>query len=202
MSEVVERALVAPVVEVAVLEDRARVTRRGRLAIGAGFARLVVPAVAPVLVDKTLTAVAEGGARVLDVRCRRRLAPWHTGEAGADAERGQVASALAEEVAAARRALAAGDAAVAALTQELTDLDAVRQLALAELAADAAWGRAPLDAGARLDALAAAEQALVARRIDAAWELSRERAALARAEARPAEAADGRGRRGEIDVGA
>jgi uncharacterized protein (TIGR02231 family) len=65
----------APITSVTVLEDRANVTRKGGFPVAAGQHRIVIDRVSPVLVDKTLTAVASG-ARVLDVRCERYLAPW------------------------------------------------------------------------------------------------------------------------------
>src|SRR4051812_42562017 len=73
--------IAAPIASVTVLEDRAAVTRRGQVPLGAGQHRIVVSRVAPVLVDKTLTAVAVG-ARVLDVRCERSLARWRDPGAG------------------------------------------------------------------------------------------------------------------------
>ena len=48
---------------VTVLEDRAAITRRDKVAVVAGQQRIVIERVAPVLVDKTLTATA-AGARV------------------------------------------------------------------------------------------------------------------------------------------
>jgi uncharacterized protein (TIGR02231 family) len=70
--------IAAPVVEVTLAEDRARVARRGVVTLPAGQLTLVVPGVAPVLADKTLqasvTAVADGGAvEIFDVRARRRM---------------------------------------------------------------------------------------------------------------------------------
>ena len=75
-------AMIAPIASVTVLEDRAAVTRRGRVRVAAGQRRVVIERVSPVLVDKTLTASATG-ARVLDVRCERYLAPWRDPAAGA-----------------------------------------------------------------------------------------------------------------------
>lgn len=71
--------MIAPIVAVTVLEDRAAVTRRGRLPLEAGQHRITIEGVSPVLVDKTLTATANG-ARVLDVRCERYMAPWRSGD--------------------------------------------------------------------------------------------------------------------------
>ncbi len=64
----------APVVAVTVLEDRASITRRASLSIDAGQQRITIEHVSVVLADKTLFASATG-ARVLDVRIERYLAP-------------------------------------------------------------------------------------------------------------------------------
>ncbi|MGF1466820.1 MAG: mucoidy inhibitor MuiA family protein [Sandaracinaceae bacterium] len=65
-----------PIVEVTLLEDRARVRRRG--AIDAGVDRLEIEGVAPALVDKTLRGVVvegEGSIRALSARRARILDP-------------------------------------------------------------------------------------------------------------------------------
>ncbi len=64
----------APVVAVTILEDRASVTRRASLTLEAGQQRITIDRVSVVLADKTLFASATG-ARVLDVRIERYLAP-------------------------------------------------------------------------------------------------------------------------------
>jgi len=68
-----------PVDEVILSEDRAHVIRRGRVEVQAGATRLVIEGAAPVLADRTLCAALRGpqgvattGARVADVRIRRR----------------------------------------------------------------------------------------------------------------------------------
>lgn len=61
----------APVAEVLLLEDRAQVKRRTRLHLPAGRSLLVVPEVAPALVDRTLQASARG-AEVVDLRVERQ----------------------------------------------------------------------------------------------------------------------------------
>jgi uncharacterized protein (TIGR02231 family) len=66
------------IAEVTVLEDRAAITRRLTVALAGGQQRVVIERVAPVLVDKTLTATCTN-ARVLDVRCERYVAPWREG---------------------------------------------------------------------------------------------------------------------------
>lgn len=61
-----------PVHEVTVLEDRALVCRKGRVAVSAGLNRLTVSGVAPVLQDASLRGEASS-ARVSDARVRRAI---------------------------------------------------------------------------------------------------------------------------------
>ncbi len=68
------RLLDAPVSAVTLLEDRARVVRRGAVKLTAGRNQLFVPGVAPVLQDVSLRAeAASPGARVADARVRRAM---------------------------------------------------------------------------------------------------------------------------------
>jgi uncharacterized protein (TIGR02231 family) len=62
----------APVTHVTVLEDRAQVRRTGRIRLSAGFHRLVVEDLAPVLQDVSLRAEVDAG-RVADARVERVL---------------------------------------------------------------------------------------------------------------------------------
>jgi len=158
-------AVAAPIASVTVLEDRAAVTRRGRLAVGAGQHRLVIERVSPVLADKTLTAIATG-ARVLDVRCERMLAPWRDpGEAA-----GAVAALHAERV----RLETERDAALARRDTARTVLTALAALAAAALR-DLA-----LAAGRAITAPGAAAQLAA---LDSADAAARERAVTAELEA-------------------
>ncbi len=187
------RALEAPVVEVLVLEDRARVTRRGRVTVPAGQSRLRVAGVAPVLVDKTLTAGCDG-ATVIDVRCRRALAPWRRDEPGVDAgARAAAAIALAGEVDAAATEVARHEAELAVTEREVADVARLGEVALAELAAEAAWGRAPGGAAARLARLDARDAELAAAIVDRRLTLERGRRDLAALRARAAAALDDAG---------
>jgi uncharacterized protein (TIGR02231 family) len=121
----------APVVEVVVLEDRAKVTRRCEVELEGGRIRLRVDGVAPVLSDRSL-AVALGrapeGARVIDTRVRRVPVP----ESEAD-----------DEV---DRQLLAAEARHGRLTRQLGSLGEHRKLietmtvqALDDIAVDTAW---------------------------------------------------------------
>src|SRR5689334_21518711 len=64
----------APVSAVTLLEDRARVVRRGTVKLTAGRTQLFVPGVAPVLQDVSLRAeVTSPGVRIADARVRRAM---------------------------------------------------------------------------------------------------------------------------------
>ncbi|MCB9560866.1 MAG: mucoidy inhibitor MuiA family protein [Kofleriaceae bacterium] len=191
----------APVVEVSVLEDRARVIRRGTVAVPAGQSRLVIARVAPVLVDKTLTATA-GAARVVDVRCRRALAPWATGQAAGDAAARAVDAATlrarADEVGA---EVARLEAEVTVIEREAADVVRLAEVVLAELGGDAAWGRLPGDAATRLDALDARDRALTAEVAQRRLALARARRDLGSLRARADEAARDAGRdRADVEI--
>lgn len=169
------------VTDVTVLQDRAQVTRRAELPLPAGAVQVRLADVAPVLVDATLTAIADG-ATVHDVRVeRRRIA--------VDAERPADVAAL--------------DVAIAEATDEWQRLVGRREtlsagvaaageaavLTLADLSADAAWGRLDPEAWRaarerldsaeerrRQDLVAAADAAVQAE--VAVSDLRRQRAAL------------------------
>lgn len=126
------RVIALPVAEVTLLEDRARVVRRGRIELEAGRARIAVLAVAPVAHDVSLQVVAEG-ATVADGRLRRahRIARLHGPEAVKAVEARIEAGLVAQASAMGERARAE---------------DAARRVAAmlgrsaAELPVDVAWG--------------------------------------------------------------
>lgn len=189
MSEATPGTAHAPIVAVTVLEDRAAVTRRGTLVLAAGQHRIVIDRVSPVLADKTLTATATG-ARVLDVRCERYLAPWRDPAASSPDKDGDTVDALRAERVQRERERVAVTARALAATAEQSALGELTGAALRELALDAARGTAAGGAAAALDELDALEAAALVRRIDselAADELER---ALARLQARIARAED------------
>jgi hypothetical protein len=164
----------APVVAVTVLEDRAAVTRRGKASVIAGQQRIVIDRVSPVIADKTLTANA-AGARVLDVRCERYLAPWRD----PSADGGDVARLEAERLELAGKR----DAAHATAEAARAESDAIAQVlaaALADVAVAASRGITVENAAARLAELDAADAAARVRRIDAELDAETAVAALAR----------------------
>lgn len=168
----------APIVAVTVLEDRASVTRRATVALGPGQHRLEIDRVSPVLADKTLTASASG-ARVLDVRCERYLAPWRT----ADAADAQPAVLRAERV----RLEGVRDAALARASAARVEIAGLREIVDAghrDLAIDASRGVTAPTAAAQLAELDAREAAARTRKIDAELEAQEASAALARLEHR------------------
>jgi hypothetical protein len=165
----------APITSVTVLEDRAAVTRRGTVAVAAGQHRVVIERVAPVLVDKTLTATA-AGARVLDVRCERYLAPWRDPGAASD----DAVTALHAERIRLETARDAALAQVAAARAELAALTEVTTAALRDLAIAAGRATATPTATAQLAALDADDAAARARRTTAELAASELAAALGR----------------------
>lgn len=145
-------AAALPATSVLVLEDRARVERRGAVELPAGASRVVIAGVAPVVADKTV--VARGvGVEVIDARVRRTVARWRD---DADDDRAQAAAVTALR---AERDRAdderRGHATTAELEREAAAaLDGLLGRATLELAAAAAWGDVSTDADARLSALA------------------------------------------------
>lgn len=178
-------AMTAPIASVTVLEDRAAVTRRGCVRVAAGQHRVVIERVSPVLVDKTLTASATG-ARVLDVRCERYLAPWR--DPAADAAE-PVAALRAERV----RLEAERDAALARRDAAVAEIAAVAELhaaALRDLALAAARGATAPGAGEALAALDGHAAAARERRVVAELAAEEVFAALARLDERIEQAED------------
>jgi hypothetical protein len=169
----------APIASVTVLEDRAAVTRRGSAVVTAGQHRLVIERVSPVLVDKTLTATAVG-ARVLDVRCERYLAPWRDPAAGSI----EFPAVLNDER---RRLEAVLDTVLAQLAVARSDLAALTELSTAaqrELAISAGRAISSPTAAAQLAALDEASAGARTRQVTAEFAVQDLRAALGRLEHR------------------
>ena len=129
----------APVVEVTVLEDRARVVRQGRARLEAGLQKLQVTGVAPVLSDTTLSITPEPGrsglaVRVVDCRVLRRLVPRSPGGEEPKSQRER----LEAERARIDRALAKRDAERTLAAQQAGALACLAELALTEITEDVA----------------------------------------------------------------
>ncbi|MBA2541003.1 MAG: mucoidy inhibitor MuiA family protein [Deltaproteobacteria bacterium] len=157
----------APVAAVTVLEDRASVTRRGTIALAAGQHRLEIDRVSPILVDKTLFATATG-ARVLDVRCERYLAPWRDPESGSASPPATLRAQRVEleakrDIVAARRSAAGSEA---------TALAEIMEAALRDLAVSAARGISAEAGVAQLAELDRIEAAATVRIVEATHELA------------------------------
>jgi hypothetical protein len=169
-----------PIVAVTVLEDRAAITRRGSHTIGAGQQRIVIERVSPILSDKTLTATC-AGARVLDVRCERYVAPWRVGTDGEPAALRADRTKLEaqRDTAGARARAARGEA------------EALAQLIAAsfvDLAVAATRGTSSPTAAASLAELDALEATARQRAVEAQLETDDHVAALVRLDARIARA--------------
>lgn len=173
----------APITTVTVLEDRASVTRRGSASLAAGQHRIVIEGVSPVLADKTLHATASG-ARVLDVRCERYLAPWRDPESGS----AQPPAVLRTEREALARTLETAQARASAARAEADALAELATAAHRELAIAAARGTSVATAATQLAELDAAEGAARARAVGASLDVEDLAAQLARLDARIARA--------------
>ncbi|CAN5834893.1 DUF4139 domain-containing protein [soil metagenome] len=167
--------IAAPVTAVRILEDRASVTRHGRFSLAAGQHRLVIEGIAPVLADKTLIAVANG-ARVLDVRCERYLAPWRDPNAASASD----VTALKAELRTLELELERARTRMSAARSEIAASHALLAAAQEELAKSASRGIAPSGAAAQLADLDASEAATNIRLIDAERTVDERSQALSR----------------------
>lgn len=139
MSDLTRLELAAPIARVTVLEDRAMIERRAELPAHSGQLRVIIAGVAPVLVDKSLRAQAQGG-RVLDARCVRTPAPWRSGEpAPSDAT-----TAATAEVEAARHQLELARTEVAVLRDRRNTARELGEAEWADAALAAARGLPPV----------------------------------------------------------
>jgi len=144
-----------PVVEVVVMEDRARVVRRAEVALAKGLSRVRTEGVAPVASDKTLVGrLAGGGARILEsritreVRTTRELPP-------------EDPAALREKLTEMNLQFRNEGITESLLQSEINELDHAEELAAGDVVFDVAWSRADLGAWrGRFDAIAAKRRAL------------------------------------------
>lgn len=156
--------MTAPVVEVTVLEDRAQVLRRGRVAVPAGASLLVIGGVAPVLADKTLVARIVAGGRAVDARCERLALPVAYDPDRRDAAAQDALRQAEQRVEELEQAIARSEA-------RLAQAEALGKLAAGEMGVDVAAGRADPDGwrAALADAAArdlAERRNLIARQVE------------------------------------
>ncbi len=137
------RTIELPITHVTVLEDRAQITRSGRVELSAGAHTLRVQDVASVIVDKTLSVQASAGARVAQARVCRRLAT------SKEAQRQRVAQWMTLE---SERRAAVQDARLQleVSREALAAIRTMETLHLAELSEDVALGREVTDRMASL----------------------------------------------------
>ncbi len=164
----------APIVEVTLFEDRARIVRLGRASLSEGEARMRLEGVSPVLADMTLSASVEGPeARVVDASVRRRIVTRPTGDEQLDSLQRECERLDAE--------LARSEARLGLLKKEAVSYAQLGSLSLDEIAEEAAWDRGDAATWSeRLDELRERERAVVRRLA----ELSAERAESQRTRAR------------------
>jgi uncharacterized protein (TIGR02231 family) len=144
-----------PIVEVTVQEDRALVRREGSITVPPGRSRLRIEGVAPVLVDKSLTAellAVEGEAEGEGVRVRSVVATrWHVTE---DAQRPAAQAELRVQLRQRQAELQALARRRASAASERGMVETLLRTTLGELAEDSGWGRTDAaHAHATLDAL-------------------------------------------------
>jgi len=153
-------AVDAPVVEVLLLEDRARVTRRGTAQLPAGTVRVEVREVSPVLSDRTLTArvLSPARVRVCDARVARLQKARREDR---PVEVGVLEGAL-EEARQEQEELADQDLVIEG---RLKGLERIEELVLEDLTQDAAWNRhTRVESGNQLDVVQREAAALYSKR--------------------------------------
>src|SRR5579872_204809 len=136
MSEIPIVKMEAPPVEVMVLEDRARVIRRGSVRLPKGATHIEVPDVAPVLSNRTLSAriLHPSDATVCDVRIVRFCKALRE-------QRPDQVQELEKSLQHAEQDLRTSERDLALLESRMKSLDRIEDLALKELEQDAAWNR-------------------------------------------------------------
>lgn len=130
--------LKAPVVEAVLMEDRARVMRRGLITLPVGRHRIQVRSVAPVLADKTVSVDCDQSdlVRVLDTRVVRRLVIRSEDESTTPE-----LTALRTQSKNLQRDIERAEAKMERMVVRIRNLKKVSTQTLRELAADSGWGR-------------------------------------------------------------
>lgn len=172
-----------PIVEVTLMEDRARVVRRGTVELEAGPNRISIGDVAPVLIDKTLSARSESAA-VTDASVERQK--LHRLEDQKDEARE-----LQARIEAARDDLGDRIQRQQRIDESLSLLDGAARHTFEELVEDASWGRTDEQAWkARLASVSELEDRLRSERLATVWEVDDARRELNRLSAKLAATSD------------
>ena len=154
-------AIVAPIESVTLLEDRAVVTRRAKLDLEKGRARLSLENVAPVLADKTVAVRLEGDVALHDVRVKR------VAKIVAETKPERI-RALEDELRSLREALTSARAKWHAIEVEANGIETTEALATDEIAEDTAWGRLDVEAWTKdLESLSTREDRVRAELVEA-----------------------------------
>ncbi len=130
-----------PIVEVTLLEDRARVIRRGAVELAEGFVKLQLAEVTPVVSDRTVAARlvgAKGRARVVEARVRRRMVT--RSDDAAPAAEGSLAE-LEQRLEELDAEIDDLESQLRTRKQAVDSLAELARLSLAELSEDAAWNQ-------------------------------------------------------------
>ena len=180
-----------PVDEVTLLEDRARVVRRAKVELSAGFSRVRIDGVAPVLSDKTLVGqildsekpeVAAAGTEVVDAQVLRRLVTDYDDPDRAPAPN---EAALAAELRKQDAEIKALENTSALLDRQAGSIDKIAQLTYAELSEDVSFGRSIGEEWpARLDELQRSERELRERLVALAHDIEERKQARSRLQMR------------------
>lgn len=153
--------------EVTLMEDRARIVRRGQIELAAGVHRLAIANVAPVLVDKTLRGELSGG-QVHDVSV-------HRSGVHRAVDRSDETRALDLELERADRDMKARTISERRNTRTLELIAQSAARAIGEISDEAAWTEEPPEPAEwhrRLDALAERESAVLSEKLALSAEAS------------------------------
>jgi uncharacterized protein (TIGR02231 family) len=156
---------------VTLLEDRAHVRRRGKVALDAGIHRLQIDAVSPLLSNKSLAVRVDGGSvDVIDSRTIRRAVfdPVSTDDAGdKPSDRARLAGELGDLDMEIERLLSQK----MLLESQASGFDQIAGLSFAELAVDVSWGKSIEGHwNSRFESLRAAERNLRRRLVELSGE--------------------------------
>jgi uncharacterized protein (TIGR02231 family) len=125
----------APVKDVTLMEDRARVVRKGNLKLNAGMVRIQVAGVSPVISDKSVLGCITGSAEVVSTqihREHREVTDLHEGDP----------TAIAEAISKKQAEANAVQGRIGRIDEQLEALNELERQALQEMGYDSSWNQA------------------------------------------------------------